>query len=223
MRIVYAFRRTAFYPDPGREAELPPREVRGPFLRKVEEVGFEGLELAAPHGSEAEIRELRREVGDAGVPCAAVQGGGPSLHPRDFAGNRKRMEAAIGAAAWLGAPVVNASIGMPRPPTARGVLPWGEATCWGSSREATEADFERAAAAFAAAAPLAADHGVAIAVEVHQQYLVDISASPARPLRRRHDRLPEDSRDPPHDRRRGAAGDEADRLPGLHLARRDHR
>src|SRR5713226_4442548 len=125
MRIVYAFRRSTLYPDPGREAELPPKEVRGAFLRKVKEIGFEGLELAVPHTGEAKARELRREVEEAGLPCAAVRGGGPSLHPRDLAGNRERMEAAIRAAAWLGAPVVNASIGMPRPSSARGTLPWG--------------------------------------------------------------------------------------------------
>jgi sugar phosphate isomerase/epimerase len=173
MRIVYAFRRSALYPDPGREAELPPKEARGGFLRKAREIGFEGLELAVPRGGEAEARELRRELEDVGLPCAALRGGGPSLHPRDLSGNRERMEAAIRAAAWLGAPVVNASIGMPRPSMARGALPWGEATSWGSSRDASEADFERAAAAFAAVAPLAADHGTVIAIEVHQHCLVD--------------------------------------------------
>ena len=177
MRIVYAFRRTTFYPDHGHEAELPPKEVRGAFLRKVKEIGFEGLELAVPRSGEAEARALRREVEEAGLPCAAVRGGGPSLHPRDLAGNQKRMEAAIHAATWLGARVVNGSIGMPHPSTARGILPWGEATCWGSSRDASEADFERAAAAFAAVAPLAADHGIAIAIELHQHCLVDNSWS----------------------------------------------
>jgi sugar phosphate isomerase/epimerase len=77
----------------------------------------------------------------------------------------------------LGAPVVNASISMPRPSTDRSALPWGEATSWGSSRDATEADFERAAAAFATVAPLAADHGVQIAIEVHQHCLIDNSWS----------------------------------------------
>jgi sugar phosphate isomerase/epimerase len=177
MRIVYAFRRSALYPDPGREAELPAREARRPFLRKAKEAGFDGLELAVPSAGEAEVRELRREVEAAGLACLAVRGGGPSLRPRDIRSNRERMEAAIRAATWLGAPVVNASIGMPRPSGARGILPWGEATSWGSSRDATETDFERAAAALAAVAPLAAEHGVAIAIEVHQHCLVDNSWS----------------------------------------------
>ena len=177
MRIVYAFRGARFYPDPGREGELPLGEARGAFLRKVKEIGFDALELAVPQAGEAEARELRRVLEDAGLPCASVRGGGPSLHPRDLAGNRERMEVAIRAASWLGAPVVNASIGMPRPSYARGALSWGEADSWGSSRDATEADFERAGAAFAAVAPRAADHGVAIAIEVHQHCLVDNSWS----------------------------------------------
>src|SRR5262245_37119687 len=159
MRIVYAFRRSALYPDPGGEANLPSTEVLGAFLRKVKEIGFDGVELAVPKGSEAEVRELRHLLEDAGLPCLALRGGGPSLHPRDLAGNRERMEAAIRAATWLGTPILNASIGMPRPSAARDALQWGEATSWGSSRDATEADFERAAAAFAAIAPLAADQG----------------------------------------------------------------
>jgi sugar phosphate isomerase/epimerase len=177
MRIVYAFRRSALFPDPGREADLPPMEARSAFLRKVKESGFDGLEVAAPHTGEAEARELRRELEDAGLPCAAVRGGGASLRPQEIARNRERMERAIRAAAALGAPIVNASISMPRPSTDRSALPWGEATSWGSSRDATETDFERAAAAFAAVAPVAADLGVQIAIEVHQHCLIDNSGS----------------------------------------------
>jgi sugar phosphate isomerase/epimerase len=177
MRIVYAFRRSALYPDPGREAELPAKDARRPFLRNAKEAGFDGLEVAVPQTGEAEARELRNELEEAGLPCLAVRGGGPSLRPRDIKGNQRRMEEAIRAAAWLGAPVVNATIGMPRPSTARGVMQWGEAACWGSSRDATEADFERAAAALAAVAPLAADQGVSIAIEVHQHCLADNSWS----------------------------------------------
>jgi sugar phosphate isomerase/epimerase len=186
MRIVYAFRHSALYPDLGREAELPVEEARSAFLRKVKEIGFEGIELAVPRGGETEARELRRELEDAGLPCAAVRGGGASLRPQEMGRNRERMEAAIRAAVGLGAPVVNASISMPRPSTDRSALPWGEATSWGSSRDATEADFERAAAAFATVAPLAADHGVQIAIEVHQHCLIDNSWSALHLMERIH-------------------------------------
>jgi sugar phosphate isomerase/epimerase len=175
MRVIYAFRRSTFYPHTGNETDLPPPEVRSGWLRTVKALGFEGLELGVPHGGETAARELRRELEDAGLPCVAVRGGGPSLHPRDLAGNRARMEAAIRAATWIGARIVNASISMPRPSTARDRLPWGEATSWGSSRDSSEADFERAGAAFAAVAPLAADLGVEISIEIHQHCLADNS------------------------------------------------
>jgi sugar phosphate isomerase/epimerase len=172
MPFTYAFRRTTFYPDPGLQLELPPKEIRGKFLRKVKEIGFDGLELGVP-SSEAAARELRRELEDAGLPCRAVRGGGPSLHPASLDRNRQSMEAAIRGATWLGSPILNASIGMPRPSSARDAVPWGQAVSWGGSRDASEADFERAAAAFRAAAPLAADQGVTISIEIHQHCLAD--------------------------------------------------
>lgn len=175
MAIIYAFRRATLYPDVGREGELPAREARGAFLKVVKGLGFDGVELPIP--DERETGEIRRELEGAGLPCRAVRGGGPSLHPRDIGGNRERMEAAVRAAAALGSPILNASIGMPRPSTAGGRLPWGEATSWGGSRDASEADFERAAAAFRAVAPVAESLGVRISIEVHQHCLIDNSWS----------------------------------------------
>jgi sugar phosphate isomerase/epimerase len=176
MAIIYAFRRATLYPEVGREGELPPRGARGAFLRAVKGLGFEGVELPLP-GDEAAAREVRGELEDAGLPCRAVRGGGPSLRPQEIDGNRPRMEAAIRTTAALGAPILNASIGMPRPSTAVGRLSWGEATSWGGSRDASESDFERAAAAFRAVAPLAAELGLRISIEVHQHCLIDNSWS----------------------------------------------
>lgn len=175
MAIIYAFRRAIYYPEVGQEGGLPPEGVRGAFWRAVKGLGFEGVELPIPGGGEGAARDLRREVEAAGLPCRAARGSGPSLHPRDVGGNRERMEASIRAAGWLGAPVLNVVIGMPRPSMATGALPWGEATSWGGSRDAGEGDFERAASAFRAVAPLAADLGVQIAIEVHQHCLIDNS------------------------------------------------
>src|SRR2546427_3602213 len=109
MSLIYAFRRTAFYPHPDTATELP-REGRAAYLRAVRALGFEGLELGVPHGSEDEIRTLRRELEEAGLPCRAVRGGGPSLQPGQADGGKARMEAALRAAAAGRGGVLNASV-----------------------------------------------------------------------------------------------------------------
>ena len=177
MKIIYAFRRTVFHPHMGGGLELPSNEMRVPFLRKVKEMGFDGLELGVSNAPERELRDLRLELEDAGLPCAALRGGGPSLHPRNVSGNREHMAAALRAASWIGAEIVNASISIPRPSGARSSISWGESVSWGSSRDAKENDFRMAAAAFAAVAPLAADLNVRISVEIHQHCLADNSWS----------------------------------------------
>jgi sugar phosphate isomerase/epimerase len=119
------------------------------------------------------VQELRQELEDAGLPCRAVRGGGPSLHPQYAASSRARMEAALRYAAQLGAPVLNTTIGMPgAPPGARGTFV-GDPVSHGASRQARAEDFERVAQDLAAVAPLAEDLGVNISIEVHQHCLVD--------------------------------------------------
>ncbi len=178
MKIAYAFRRAAFYPyEGGTGWEIPPREVRGAFLRKVREIGFEGIELGLGQGvgrTEAEVRELRRELEDAGVPCAALRAGGGFAHPQVAKRNRQRLHDAIRTAAWIGAAVVNTAISMPtdNPPglVGGGV---GRRVSPGGSRTAGEADFEITARHLREAADLAAGLGVDIAIELHQHSIAD--------------------------------------------------
>ena len=72
MKIAYAFRREAWYPHFGGGTALMPEASRGPWLNKVEEMGFdgtiavEGLRLGdAIHGDEkscAYMRELASQL-----------------------------------------------------------------------------------------------------------------------------------------------------------------
>jgi sugar phosphate isomerase/epimerase len=176
MSLIYAFRRTTLFPRPDTGTELPV-EGRAAYLKAVRALGFEGLELGVPRGTEAEIRSLRRELEDAGLPCRAIRGGGPTLQPDVADRGHDRMAAGLRAAAAMGASILNVTIAMPRPPGEQSGIPWGEATSWGSSRDASEADFDRAAAVLARVAPLAADLGVKISVEIHQHCLADNSRS----------------------------------------------
>ncbi|MGN6673800.1 MAG: sugar phosphate isomerase/epimerase family protein, partial [Thermomicrobiales bacterium] len=173
MKIAYAFRRTAFYPYQGGTGwEIPPPEVRGRYLRKVREIGFEGIEIGLGQGvgrDERSVRELRAELEAAGVPCAAVRGGGGFSSPRVAAANRQRLLDAIQMAGWIGAGIVNMSIGVPtgNPPGELGGGVGGRVSP-GGSRTATEADYTLTARYISEGADVAAAHGVTLSIELHQ-------------------------------------------------------
>jgi sugar phosphate isomerase/epimerase len=183
MKISYAYRRMAFYPYKGATnwEMLPPKEVRTKWLSKVREIGFEGIEIstAQARGSgEADTRELRKELEDHGVPAVCVRGGGGFAHPRQAAGSRRNWEAAIKTAALIGAKVVNSAIGSPAPhrggPGDRGV---GERTNQVSSRLASHSDFEVTARHLREVGAMAADHGIELSIEMHQNSIADNSWS----------------------------------------------
>jgi sugar phosphate isomerase/epimerase len=182
MQISYAARRAAFYPwEGGTGWELPPPEVRQAYLRKVREIGLAGVEVGVGQGigtTEQELRELRRELEDAGVPCTAVRAGGGFTNPVAYTRSRDRLEQAIRTASWIGSNLVNTALTTPpRDPRGLGASGVGERVAQGSSREATEADFELTARAFREAAALAADLGVQISIELHQHSIADNSWS----------------------------------------------
>ena len=155
MKIVYAFRRVAVHPHTG-GLGLPEESTRAAFLKKSKEIGFDGLELAEEGGSEKEVRDLRKTLDDAG------RGGGVLIHARHARGNRDRMERTLKYASWIGSPVVNTSIGMPRPYPEGPGNSVGEPVSQGSSRDTREEDFERAARDLLAVAPMASDMGLKI-------------------------------------------------------------
>lgn len=176
MKIAYAFRRCASYPynGPGLPTDASDRRQ---FLAKVKEIGFDGIELPAMNLADAAVDTLRAELEDAGVPCVAIRGGGGAAHPRVAAANKKRMEDAVHFAAKIGASVVNSTVTTPpREPGKKGTYR-GESVSQGSSRYASEADYERTASAVTDVANIAAGLGVEISIEVHQNSIVDNSWS----------------------------------------------
>jgi sugar phosphate isomerase/epimerase len=176
MKIAYAFRRNALYPHHGGDLPADPAERRK-FLAKVREVGFEGIELGAGSASSDAIDSLRRELEDAGTPCVAIRGGGGAAHPRVAATNKKRLEDAVRFAARIGAGVVNSTVTTPPAYPDQAGADRGQHVCQGSSRTAREEDFERTAAAISEVATIAADLGVEISIEIHQQSIADNSWS----------------------------------------------
>jgi sugar phosphate isomerase/epimerase len=178
MKVAYAFRRTAFYPyDGGTGWEVPPQEVRGRYLKKVREIGFEGIEIGLGQGvgtDEAAIRALRAELDGAGVPCAAVRGGGGFLRPQVAARSRAAVTGAIRMAEWIGSGLVNMTVTMPTGnPSGEVGGGVGKTTSTGGSKTASGADYEVTAQELRALADFAADHGVTITIEMHQHSIAD--------------------------------------------------
>jgi len=176
MKIAYAFRRCTFYPHQG--TGLPENSGdRQKFLAKVKEIGFDGIELGAMGASEDAIKTLRAELEDAGTPCVAIRGGGGAAHPQVAAANKKRLENAVHFAAQIGAGVVNSTVTTPPAfPDNKGTFK-GENVSQGASRTAREEDYERTAKAITDVAKIAAELGVEISIEIHQNSIVDNSWS----------------------------------------------
>jgi len=181
MKIAYAFRRSALYPYVGDDWNLPGKEARPEFFRRIRDLGFAGVEIAnntvgGPNASADAIKSLRQELDDHGVPCVCVRGGGGLANPRSAAGNRQRLEEAIAFASQIGCNLVNTTVGVPTLSTRPGNFV-GEPVSQGSSRDAHESDFQVTAQGFREVARRAADRGITISIEVHQHSIVDNSWS----------------------------------------------
>ena len=147
MKIAYAFRRTAFYPYQGGTGwEIPPPEVRGQYLRKVREIGFEGIEIGLDQGVGRDERvecapcaaNWKRPVSPA-PPYVVGAGSATAVRGEQIA---SRLLDAIQMAGWIGAGLVNMSIGV-TPARRAGELGGrvGGRVSQGGSRTATEADY----------------------------------------------------------------------------------
>jgi len=182
VRLCYALRRGVFYPS-ARDVfgEMPPKELRPRYLQLVKQMGFEGVEIPASTAlgsTEAAARELRQELEGAGLPAVCVRAGGPVANPRVGAATMSRLLDAIRFASWVGAGIVNGVYGtLPTYPGGPGSRHQGEPTSQGSSRVATEFEFERTAERIREAARFAQDLGVNISIEVHQGSYADNSWS----------------------------------------------
>ena len=182
MKIAYAFRRCASYPYNG--GGLPTDAAdRQRFLKHAKKIGFEGIELPGMSLPDAEIETFRSELEDAGMPCVAIRGGGgAAADPQVAAANKQRMVDAVHFAAKMGADVVNSTVTTPPDdPGGKGTYR-GESVSQGSSRQASDEDYKRTAKAVSEAAAVAADLGVEISIEIHQNSIADNSPSTLRLL-----------------------------------------
>ena len=180
MRIAYAYRRSNLYPYQGGGTSLPEGEAGTRFLRRVNEIGFDGLELSLDAlgglaATREQTTELRKELEDHGAPCAVVKGGGGLHHYRVAAENRAKLEKAVEVAAWIGAETVNTGVSGYADP--RLGPDRGGTVSHGSSAQATEEDFVRAAVGLREVGEMAGANGLNITIEVHQHSIADNSSS----------------------------------------------
>ena len=176
MKVAYAFRRGVLYPH--QDGGIGSKEHRGAFLKKAKEIGFEGIELGPSVLDQPDVATLRSELEDAGMPCVAIRGGGGFTAPRAASRAGKQWEQIIHFAAQIGAGVVNSTVGGSPSPDPRGIGTYrGERISQGASQTAREEDYERTAQGISEAAKVAADQGLEISIEIHQNTIVDNSWS----------------------------------------------
>ena len=183
MRYCYAHRRFTLYPDSRNTWELAPEAYTDEFLGRVRDMGFDSLEIGSDviesfGQDESAVADFGRRLADAGVPVGAIRSGGSLTHARYAQDNLERMVRMVRAAAITGAEVVNGALSTPnRYPTLTPMHNTGLRQSQDASREGTMREFETLAEALQVGCDAAADSGVIITVEVHQNSRVDNSWS----------------------------------------------
>ena len=187
MKIAYAFRRTTVYPYTAGSYGpagwgLPDEPGLTTFLKKINEIGFDGIELGfevfGGYGAtESSAKELQKRLLDSGAPCVAIRAGGVLCTPVVGEQNRDRLFKSIEIAGWLGIDIVNSALsGPPRNKTLGDNTP-GKPIQQGSSQLASYQDFERTASILHEAGERAGSAGLEVTVEVHQLSIADTSTS----------------------------------------------
>ena len=182
MKIAYAFRRCASYPYNG--GGLPTDAAdRQRFLKQAKEIGFDGIELPGMNLPDAEAKTLRAELEDAGIPCVAIRGGGGAARdPQVAAANKQRMIDAVHFAAKIGAGIVNSTVTTPPDDPVTKARIVANPSHRDQARRSNDEDYERTASAVSEAAVIAADLGVEISIEIHQNSIADNSQATLRLL-----------------------------------------
>jgi sugar phosphate isomerase/epimerase len=137
MNYCYANRRHTLYPDVHDSWEPPSDAYNDGFLGKVEEIGFDGLEigfqLLSSFDGSAEITSFGKRLSDAGTPALVVRSGGSLTVAQGHAENANKLSRMIDAAALLRANVVNGALSSPRRlPNSRNFSPG-----WPASQDAS--------------------------------------------------------------------------------------
>ena len=149
MKFSYAFRNGDFYPFIGGDRELPSPKIRKPYLSKLSQIGFEGIEILFkffdPNKSIEDIKLLRKDLEESNLPCVAINAGAGSVaDPKLGSFNFGIIERSINLAESLDAKLVNiAATTVPNPNLAGAI--GATLKSQGSSRLAKEDEFNKEA------------------------------------------------------------------------------
>src|SRR5437762_14093686 len=93
---------------------MPPKAERRRYLPLVQAMGFDAVEVGVDEqASEAEARDLARELKDAGLAIGCVRAGGGLCNPLTAHANFDKLVRAVRYASWTGATVVNTALVTP--------------------------------------------------------------------------------------------------------------
>ena len=183
MKIAYAFRRSTVYPfEAGDGWTLQPEPALTSFLQKVNEIGFDGLELGfevfgGHEATKESVTELQSRLSGSGAPCVSLRAGGVLCTPIIGEKNRDRLFKSIEIAGWLGVKIVNSALSGGERNKTLGPNEPGRAIQPGSSQLASQQDYEITANTLKEAGKRAAHVGADVTVEVHQHAIADNSES----------------------------------------------
>ncbi len=188
MKIAFSIRGINAYPY--RWPGPAPAEARRRFFAFARDLGAEGLEvedtwLPFLEMSDADLGEIREEAAGFGLAIAAVKLGRTNLClPDERDRNLERTLRAVEIASVLDSEIVTASLtgGKTVSDPNQVVFQLGSAHSAGSSREATEEDYEQTARRLQQIADAAAERDKKFALEIHQGSIADNSKAALRLL-----------------------------------------
>jgi len=196
MRFCYAFRRFSDYPYLGIATDLDPTKLTDKFLKRVNNMGFDGIELGMEclervEGGEKGLKEFEKRLSDFGTPVLAIRSGGrwggSMVDPKTGEENIIRAKGAIKFGSILKSEVINGATCEPEKSpyidTGSGLVSGLEFAHHGfpfsqnSSRQTTLPEYDMLAEKYQELCDEAKNYGLNISCEMHQNSPIDNSWS----------------------------------------------
>jgi sugar phosphate isomerase/epimerase len=196
MRFCYAFRRFSDFPYLGIATDLDPTKLTDKFLKRVNNMGFDGIELGMEclervEGREKGLKEFEKRLSDFGTPVLAIRSGGrwggSMVDPKTGEENIIRAKRAIKFGSILKSEVINGATCEPEKSpyidTGSGLVSGLEFAHHGfpfsqnSSRQTTLPEYDMLAEKYQELCDEAKNYGLNISCEMHQNSPIDNSWS----------------------------------------------